>query len=79
MTEQARTSDVPWKRGTRYLLSTQSADGSWFVASYSPRIQAFFEGGFPYGHVQWISNWGTSWAVLALTSAMDAPATCAAR
>ena len=70
-TEQARPSNAAWKRGIQYLLKTQRADGSWFVASHSPRIQAFFEGGFPYGHDQWISNWGTSWAALALTAAID--------
>jgi ankyrin repeat protein len=79
LTEQARASGAAWKRGIEYLLNTQRADGSWFVASHSPRIQAFFEGGFPYGHDQWISNWGTSWAALALTAAIDAPVTRAAK
>jgi ankyrin repeat protein len=68
---QARVAGEAWKRGVQYLLDTQRADGSWFVASHSPRIQAYFEGGFPYGHDQWISNWGTSWAALALTAAID--------
>ena len=66
----------PARRGSaarKYLLNTQRADGSWFVASHSPRIQAYFDGGFPYGHDQWISNWGTSWAALALTAEIDAP------
>jgi ankyrin repeat protein len=79
LTEQIRTSGAAWKRGVQYLLNTQRADGSWFVASHSPRIQAFFEGGFPYGHDQWISNWGTSWAALALTAAIDAPVIRAAK
>lgn len=74
LTPQARASQGAWKRGIEYLRNTQRADGSWFVASHSPRIQAYFDGGFPYGHDQWISNWGTSWAALALTAAMDAPA-----
>ena len=73
MSAQIRTSSAPWKRGVKYLLNTQRADGSWFVASHSPRIQAYFDGGFPYGHDQWISNWGTSWAALALTAEIDAP------
>src|ERR1700678_1055406 len=75
MTEQTRTSSAAWKRGERFLLNTQRADGSWFVASHSARIQAYFDGGFPYGHDQWISNWGTSWAALALTAAIDMTAT----
>jgi hypothetical protein len=58
--------DPAWHRGTKYLLSTQHADGSWYVKSRSARIQAHFEGGFPYHYDQWISNWGTSWAALAL-------------
>ena len=74
MTEQTRPSSAGWKRGAQYLLNTQRADGSWFVASHSARIQAYFDGGFPYGHDQWISNWGTSWSALALMSGMDAPA-----
>jgi ankyrin repeat protein len=79
MTEQTRTSSAAWKRGARFLLNTQRADGSWFVASHSARIQAYFDGGFPYGHDQWISNWGTSWAALALTEAIDMPVTRAAK
>jgi N-acyl-D-amino-acid deacylase len=79
VTGQTKPSDAAWKRGERYLLSTQRPDGSWFVASHSPRIQAYFEGGFPYGHDQWISNWGTSWAALALTEAINAPVKRAAR
>lgn len=79
VTEQTRPSNPAWARGAQYLMSTQHSDGSWFVRSRSPRIQAFFEGGFPYGHDQWISNWGTSWAALALTAAIDAPVTRAAK
>jgi ankyrin repeat protein len=72
-TEQLRPSSSAWKRGARYLVSTQRPDGSWFVASHSPRIQAYFDGGFPYGHDQWISNWGTSWSALALSAAIESP------
>ena len=79
MTDQARPSSAAWTRGAQYLLSTQHPDGSWFVASHSARIQAYFDGGFPYGHDQWISNWGTSWSALALTAGIDAPAIRAAR
>ncbi len=79
MTEQTRISSAAWKRGMKFLLNTQRSDGSWFVASHSARIQAYFDGGFPYGHDQWISNWGTSWAVLALTAAIDIPVTRAAK
>ncbi len=70
MSGQIRISSAAWKRGVQYLLNTQHTDGSWFVASHSARIQAYFDGGFPYGHDQWISNWGTSWAALALTAGL---------
>jgi ankyrin repeat protein len=70
--------DRAYQKGVRFLLNTQRADGSWFVASRSPRIQAFFESGFPYGHDQWISEWGTAWAAMALAKAIQAPVTRAA-
>ncbi len=68
-----------YQRGVKYLLSTQRADGSWYVASHSPRIQAFFEGGFPHHYDQWISNWGTSWSAMALSAAIETPVTRAAK
>jgi len=60
------SSDPPYVRGLKYLLRTQAADGSWHVNSRSIWIQPYFESGFPYGHDQWISAAGTSWAVMAL-------------
>ncbi len=74
-----RTATPAYQRGVQYLLRTQHPDGSWFVASRSPEIQAYFEGGFPFGHDQWISNWGTSWAALALLETIDTPAKTASR
>ena len=62
-----------YRNGVKFLLGTQHPDGSWYVASRSPRIQAYFEGGFPYGHDQWISSWGTAWAGMALAQALEAP------
>jgi hypothetical protein len=41
------------------------------VASRSPKIQAYFNGGFPYEGDQWISSWGTAWAAMALTQALE--------
>ena len=72
-------SSAAYQKGVRYLLASQHTDGSWFVASRSPKIQAYFEGGFPYGHDQWISQWGTSWAALALTEALNVPVTRVAK
>jgi N-acyl-D-amino-acid deacylase len=63
-----------YRKGMQFLLRTQHADSTWFVPSHSPRIQAYFEGGFPYGHDQWISSWATGWAVMALAEAVKSPA-----
>ena len=59
-----------YRRGVAYLLSTQAADGSWHVVSRAPGFQPYFEGGFPYGHDQWISQWATGWATMALSHAL---------
>ena len=67
------------KRGTNYLLSTQRADGSWYVRSRSPKFQPYFEGGFAYGPDQWISSMATGWATTALASSIKAETTAALR
>lgn len=59
-----------YQRGVRYLVSTQAADGSWHVASRTPKFQPYFESGFPYGHDQWISQMATGWASAALSAAV---------
>jgi len=56
----------PDARGVNFLLGTQSADGSWHVASRATKFQQYFESGFPYGHDQWISTMATGWAANAL-------------
>ena len=62
-----------FQKGVKYLVSTQRADGSWYVRSRAPKFQPFFESGFPYGHDQWISQMATGWATAALTLALDGP------
>ncbi|HET9467344.1 MAG TPA: ankyrin repeat domain-containing protein [Vicinamibacterales bacterium] len=62
--------DPAYQRAVTYLLSTQHADGSWFVRSRSPKFQPFFESGFPHGHDQWISAMATGWATTALALAL---------
>jgi squalene cyclase len=57
-------------KGIDYLLSTQRADGSWYVRSRAPKFQPFFDGGFPYGHDQWISSMATGWATVALAMSL---------
>ncbi len=69
------TSDAVWKRGIDYLLRTQSADGSWHVMSRlhppAPVSPPYFETGHPYGHDQFISAMGESWAVIALAQMLS--------
>jgi hypothetical protein len=66
-----------YRRGVAFLLKTQAADGSWQVASRAPKFQPYFEGGFPYHHDQWISQWGTGWAAIALADSLPARTTSA--
>jgi squalene cyclase len=69
--ESGTAADSPsYRKGVAFLLRTQAADGSWHVASRAPKFQPYFEGGFPYGHDQWISQWGTGWAAMALAHAL---------
>ena len=63
--------DPVYAKGVKYLLNTQAADGSWHVKSRSIWVQPYFESGFPYGHDQWISAAGTSWATMALSLAVE--------
>ena len=68
------TSDPAWRRGVDYLLRTQAKDGSWHVASRlhppAPVSPPYFETGHPYGHDQFISTMGESWAVMALAEGL---------
>jgi squalene cyclase len=59
--------DPAYKRGVQFLMSTQFADGSWFVQSRAIPLQPHFESGFPYGRDQFISAAGTNWAAMALS------------
>jgi ankyrin repeat protein len=66
--------DPAWQRGIDYLLRTQAPDGSWHVPSRlhppAPVSPPYFETGHPYGHDQFISTMGESWAVTALARAL---------
>jgi ankyrin repeat protein len=64
------TTDPAFQKGVKFLLSTQHADGSWYVRSRAVKFQPYFESGFPYGHNQWISAMGTGWATAALAMAL---------
>ena len=59
-----------YKRGVRYLLKTQLADGSWLVQTRAHATQAYFESGFPHGANQFISAAATNWAAQALLQSL---------
>ncbi len=63
--------DAVYRRGVRFLLSSQRDDGSWYVPSRSPKFQPYFQSGFPHDHDQWISAAATSWATAALAEAIE--------
>jgi ankyrin repeat protein len=66
--------NAEWRKGLKFLLSTQAADGTWRVntrmlspASVSPK---YFTTGFPYRKDEYISYAGSCWATMALVSAV---------
>lgn len=61
----------PDAKALKFLLATQSPDGSWHVASRATKFQQYFESGFPYGHDQWISTMATGWAANALALSLE--------
>ena len=61
-----KVSSPQYKRGVKWLLKNQKADGSWQVKTRSKPIQKYFESGFPHGKDQFISISATCWAVMAL-------------
>ena len=61
----------PDAKGVKFLLATQSADGSWRVASRATKFQQYFESGFPYSDDQWISTMATGWAANALALSIE--------
>ncbi|HYP09672.1 MAG TPA: ankyrin repeat domain-containing protein [Bryobacteraceae bacterium] len=63
--------DPAYQRGLAFLKNTQELDGSWHVASRSPKFQPYFDSGFPHEHDQWISSLATGWAVRAML--LDVP------
>ncbi len=61
----------PDSKGIKFLLASQSADGSWHVATRATKFQQYFESGFPYGGDQWISTMATGWAANALALSIE--------
>jgi ankyrin repeat protein len=70
--------DASWQRGIAWLLKTQAADGTWHATSRlhppAPLSPPYFDAGYPHGHDQFLSMQGASWAVMALSYALE-PAT----
>jgi hypothetical protein len=62
--------DPGYRRGVAFLLRTQRADGTWYVASRSKPFQPYFESGFPYGKDQFIAVAASGWAAAALALAL---------
>ncbi len=72
--------DPAWRKGLKFLISTQARNGTWHVrtrmispAEISP---PYFSTGFPYGKDEFLSYTGSCWAVMALLAALpEAPTT----
>ena len=64
------TAEETYRKGLRYLLAQQRADGSWLVTSRSKPIQSYYESGYPHGTNQFISISAAGWATTALALAL---------
>jgi len=67
--------DASYQRGIEFLLKSQTADGTWHVTSRlhppAPLSPPYFDAGYPNGHDQFLSMQGASWAVMALSYALE--------
>jgi N-acyl-D-amino-acid deacylase len=59
-----------YKKGVKYLLDTQTAEGAWVVQTRSRPLQVFFDNGDAGGKSQFISFAATNWAVIALVETL---------
>ncbi|MEO7414406.1 MAG: c-type cytochrome domain-containing protein, partial [Opitutaceae bacterium] len=66
--------DPVYQRGVAFLLRTQFEDGSWWVKSRTWAFQPHFDGQFPHGKDQWISQGAAGWATLALLPTLESVA-----
>jgi squalene cyclase len=71
--------DPAYQRGVFFLMSTQLADGSWYVKRRALPIQPYFESGFPHGRDQFISAAATNWATTALALATGSSGSATAK
>jgi len=67
--------DSSYERGIDFLLKTQAVDGTWHVTSRlhppAPLSPPYFDAGYANGHDQFLSMQGASWAVMALSYALE--------
>ena len=77
-TDPHASSNPAWKHGIEFLLRAQAPDGSWHVVSRvhppAPVSPNYFETGYPYGHDQFVSVMGATWAIRALALSLPAAA-----
>ncbi len=62
--------DASFQKGIRFLLQTQGHDGTWFVPTRAFPLQRPMAEVFSHGEHQWSSILGTTWASMALMSAV---------
>ena len=62
-----------YRRGVEFLLSTQLADGTWFVPTRCFPVLEFSNSGFPHGKSQYSSAAATCWATMALAQSFSLP------
>jgi ankyrin repeat protein len=60
-----------YRRGAKYLVESQAADGSWYVRTRAVAIQPYFDADFPYKNDQFVSTAATNWATQALLAGMS--------
>ena len=66
----ASVDDANVRRGLEFLLKTQAPDGTWHVRTRAFPFQPTMRSGFPYSRDSWISATGSSWAAMAIASAL---------
>jgi cytochrome c5 len=59
------------RRGVQFLLRTQLEDGTWYARRRAFPFQPPMDSGFPHGADGWLSASASSWAVMALATALD--------
>ena len=65
---------LEYREGLKYLLRTQLNDGTWHVARRAFPFQPTMRSGYPHSRDSWISAAGASWAVMAISTALEASA-----